>query len=233
MQIGSFTLVQPVGYGGSAHVWLGRHSRSGAEVAVKFLRPDVLAQTGHEQFIIEVQTSARLVHPSIVRVYEYGTLDTDLSPQHELVAGLPYLVMECSHRGELRCDQVDEWSILRLVLLQILDGLAYAHARSVIHRDIKPANILRFGSDEQPRFKLTDFGIARALEPETIQHDEGNLASSADTPHYMPPEQLMGKWRTFGPWTDLYALGCTAWELACGSPPFAGRNVAQMAIAHL
>ncbi|MGM0557598.1 MAG: serine/threonine-protein kinase PknK [Myxococcota bacterium] len=224
---------EPVGDGGSARVWRGVYGPTGADVAVKFLRPEAFARTGREQFVLEVQTSARLAHPAIVSVFEYGTLEADIAPEDELVEGIPYLVMEYSSRGELRVEQVGSWEALQRVLLQVLDALAYAHARSVVHRDIKPANILRFVEGGEPRLKLSDFGIAQALEPETTRLDRSRLTSSAGTPHYMPPEQLMGKWRTFGPWTDLYALGCTAWELACGAPPFTGRNVAQMAIAHI
>ncbi|MCA9491896.1 MAG: AAA family ATPase, partial [Myxococcales bacterium] len=105
--------------------------------------------------------------------------------------------------------------------------LAHAHARGVVHRDLKPANVLLCGArDLRPGPKLCDFGIAFALEEaDTVENISGTL-------HYMAPEQLTGRERLQGPWTDLYALGCLAWRMLTGEPPFAGRRHMQLAMAH-
>src|SRR5690606_33066484 len=111
------------------------------------------------------------------------------------------------------------WSRLRALLLELLDGLAHAHARGVVHRDLKPANILiALPADGRPGLKLTDFGIARALGATDANQD--GLVSG--TPHYMAPEQILNELRDQGPWTDLYSLGCLAYQFATGQRIFNG-----------
>ncbi len=98
-------------------------------------------------------------------------------------------------------------------MLSLLDALAHAHARGVVHRDIKPGNVLLGGSWHE--VKLTDFGLAHALHGPSMSEDD-----VIGTPSYMAPEQFRGQWRDYGPWTDLYSLGCLVYSLATGSPPF-------------
>jgi len=123
-----------------------------------------------------------------------------------------------------RCGDMP-WSAQRQVLRAILSALAHAHARGVIHRDIKPSNLL-FGRDG---VQLADFGIAHSIAGTS---DEPWPA--AGTPAWMAPEQFEGRWRDFGPWTDLYALGCVAWAMACGKRPFdtQGREISAAYRAH-
>jgi tetratricopeptide (TPR) repeat protein len=135
--------------------------------------------------------------------------------------------MEFAGAGTLAKLHDITWPELRAILLVLLDALAHAHAHGVIHRDIKPENVLLCGRDDlRPGLKLTDFGIAFALE------DAKTREEVHGTPHYMAPEQLTGEERDQGPWTDLYALGCLAWRLATGAPPFAGRRQMQLITAH-
>ena len=110
------------------------------------------------------------------------------------------------------------------MLLELLDALGHAHARGVVHRDLKPGNVLLHrGPAAAPRVKLADFGIAHALGP---ARDEGraDLGDMAGTPAYMPPEQVECRWRDFGPWTDLYALGIMTYQLVLGEPPLHRRG---------
>jgi hypothetical protein len=127
------------------------------------------------------------------------------------------------------------WPKIRSLLLSLLDALAHAHARSVIHRDLKPENVLVSQRPEGGwRPKLVDFGIAHQAPDAssvatTIEQEIGPMG----TPAYMAPEQINGDWRDHGPWTDLYALGCMAWELVCGRPPFDASNALLLMNAHL
>ena len=146
--------------------------------------------------------------------------------------------MEYASGGSLEGLTPSGWEELRSVLLGLLAALAHAHARGVVHRDLKPANVLVCGPDDlRPGLKLTDFGIAHAATRGAVadaDDTQGPLQNAATgTPHYMAPEQFEGRWRDFGPWTDLYALGVLAYELASNTLPFDGDNVIALAWKHL
>ncbi|MBN1946964.1 MAG: tetratricopeptide repeat protein [Bradymonadales bacterium] len=233
--LGPFELEDILGVGGMGEVWQGVHRPQGIRVAVKVI---TRAHAREVQFIQgfrrEVQAVARLDHPGIVMVLDHGeiTQATERSSGGKLTAGSPYLVMEYCGRGSLeKLDLPLPWRSLRSILLSILDALAHAHARGVIHRDLKPANVLLAGEEGvEPQCKLTDFGIAHALEDQDSSSSE---EAPSGTPLYMAPEQFSGQWRDHGPWTDLYALGCLAHQLATGTVPFERTNFLQLAAAHL
>ena len=236
LHIGTFELTRRIGAGGMAEVWHAEHATLGTSVAVKVITGDRASDARFvERFIREVQSVARLNHPGIVRVHDYGRVEG--AGGHGIRTGSPYLVMELADQGAVEDHAPDTWAGLRRVLLHVLDALAYSHARGVVHRDIKPGNVLLArGTNQVTRAKLTDFGIAHADDPDT-DVSRGGLAEAAGTPEYMPPEQLQGLWRDYGPGTDLYAVGIMAWEIAAGSPPFSRKgpdtSPIQIALAHL
>jgi len=214
-------------------VWEARHATTRVPLAIKCLRhePDDWAETA---FRNEVRAAAALEHPSIVAIYDEGTVSDEAAEASggRLTGGRPYLVMELVEGTPLqgRVGRMG-WSSLVDVLLQLLDALAHSHARGVIHRDLKPGNVLasQDGPDGTLRVRLTDFGLAQALD----QH-AGADHTVAGTPAYMAPEQLQGDWRDQGSWTDLYSLGCLAWALTTGSPPFGRqREFAELCHDHL
>jgi len=227
--LGRYHVGQQIGRGGAATVFSGHHIADGTPVAIKILRPGLgRPEVWRRGFEREIRAVAALEHRAIVRIYDHGVLGASFPPQ--LVghgkAGSPYFVMEQVAGGSLVSRKgTMTWPELRGVLLDILDGLAHAHARGLLHRDIKPANLL--GSDDLFEVKLTDFGLAHALERDDPQ-DEATVVEG--TLSYMSPEQIESRWRDFGPWTDLYQLGCTAWALAAGEPPFGARLSAQQAV---
>jgi len=200
-------------------VWRGVHREQQLPVAVKAITTDFAREAAHRRaFEREVEAIAGLEHPGIVMVLDYGSIPEEAETLSEgrLIAGSPYLVMELA-QGSVQSSEVLSWPRLRSLLLAILDALAHSHARGVIHRDLKPANVLLFG-DRRSVPKLADFGIA-------VVADRDLSTFSAGTPKYMAPEQIAGEWLDFGPWTDLYAVGCMAWRLVTGKCAFAGRNV--------
>jgi serine/threonine protein kinase/tetratricopeptide (TPR) repeat protein len=235
IELGPFQLLAPFGKGGMAEVWRGVHVGQHVPVAIKVITA-THARTAHflTAFRNEVQAVARLHHPGIVMVLDHGEVTEEAASAlpKRLTAGSPYLAMELASWGSL--DRVKlplPWDDLLRLLLSLLDALAHAHARGVVHRDLKPGNILISApTDLRPGIKLTDFGIATALEQE--QHP-GTHEASSGTPHFMAPEQFMSRWRDYGPWTDLYAVGCVAHLLATGKLPFAGDNAMQLAWAHI
>lgn len=231
LHIGTFELTERIGVGGMAEVWRAEHAALGTAVAVKVITGSrALDPRYHERFTREVQAVARLNHPGIVRVFDYGKVEGEGG--HGIRPGSPFLVMELADAGTVEDDVPKDFLGLRRVLLNVLDALAYSHARGVIHRDIKPGNVLLTRYNGSMRAKLTDFGIAHADDPDT-DLTRGSLNEAAGTPDYMPPEQLQGRWRDYSPGTDLYALGCMAWEIATGSVPFDGSSPIQIAMAHM
>ncbi|MFZ5480743.1 MAG: protein kinase domain-containing protein [Myxococcota bacterium] len=211
--LGSFTLLQRIGRGGAGEVWRARHA-GGALVAVKVLRDPGDAALG-EAFRREVRAAAALDHPGVVRVLDHG----------ETAAGAPWMAMELCEGGTLgQAAATIDWPGVRDAAGAVLDALAHAHARGVIHRDLKPGNVLR-GADG--RWRLADFGIARLRDHATKE------GFAVGTPSYMAPEQVQNRSADQGPWTDLYALGCTIWAVLTGSPPFGLVDGVRAAASHL
>jgi tetratricopeptide (TPR) repeat protein len=249
IRLGAFELLEPLGHGGMGAVWRGRHEASGAPVAIKVMTGHRAAEEEFRRaFREEVRAVAALEHPGIVVVLDLGEVDGEAARRSggEIVAGTPWLAMELGTLGTLRdVPRPLAWPVMRTALLGLLDALAHAHARGVIHRDLKPANVMlarageRFaeppeGVPEPWRLwdgtvRLLDFGLAHAGEE---RDDAGDTELAAGTPFYMSPEQFRGHWRDYGPWTDLYALGCMAYELATGRLAFHGDSMFSLAFAH-
>ncbi len=234
VHLGPFELGERIGEGGMGVVYRGRHRTTGVEVAVKVI-DRAIEEESRQEFHREVQAHAGLVHPGIVYLFEYGDVpeQAEGASARGLVAGSPFVAMELAGGGTVRGHlPLRDWASVHGILVQVLDALAHAHARGVIHRDLKPENLLVFeGEDDRSRIKLADFGIAHAV-PDEGARDTERLTSASGTPYYMAPEQTHGRWRQFGPWTDLYALGCITWELVCGAPPFTGDNPVETMLMH-
>lgn len=231
MQAGKFELQERIGAGAMGEVWRGVHTHNGVDAAVKVMTREHARDPAFvAAFWTEVRAMAGLDHPAVIRLFDAGELGEPAAGS-TLAPGSPYLAMEFAEGGALR-DQLDgvPWPVLKQSLLDVLDGLAHAHARGVIHRDLKPDNVLVTGQGAARQLKLTDFGIAHVMWREDRA---GNREATTGTPDYMAPEQIEGRWRDYGPWTDLYALGCVAFELACGEAPYRGESFWQIAFKHL
>ncbi len=202
-QVGHYHLQALLGEGGYAQVYLGEHRYLKTQAAIKMLaqRLDPAAQ---QAFLEEAQTLARLIHPHIVRVLDFG-LDN----------GTPFLVMDYAPYGSLRQRYplglpLPLPEILPLVQ-QAAQAIQYAHAAGRIHRDIKPDNLLL---GRQQEVWLSDFGLAVLDE-----RDHTSVPAIAGTLAYVAPEQLQGK---PVPASDQYALGVLVYEWLSGDVPFAG-----------
>ncbi len=228
LPLGGLLLHEPIGRGGMGEVWRAEDPSRGRDVAVKVLTPQAARDPVFgDAFRKEVRAVAALDHPAIIRAHDHGRLPGGIEG---LSAGCPYLVMELAsggslnrHRGRLA------WPALRDCLLALLGALDHAHARGVIHRDLKPGNVL-LGSRSPRDLRLCDFGLAHALDRQLPESTDELVMG---TPAYMPPEQIDGRWRDFGPWTDLYALGSTAWALAASTPPFGALTGKRVYLAQL
>ncbi|RDV36689.1 hypothetical protein DV096_18265 [Bradymonadaceae bacterium TMQ3] len=234
ISLADFTLNRPLGRGGMGEVWHATHNPTATEVAIKIITSK-RATDPHflKSFHHEVRSVARLSHPGIIRVFDTATVSAAEAAQAPslLTPDSPYLVMELA-TGSLRefSEQALNFAQQRGILLAILDALAHAHARGVIHRDLKPENVLMVHGPAGPTLKLSDFGLAHALDDHP---DAGQNTRVAGTPRFMAPEQILARLRDQGPWTDLYALGCLAFWLASGSPPYSGTTTEDILHAHL
>ena len=246
IQIGPFRLDRRIAAGGFGEIWRGAHIASKTDVAVKVItQAHAQDEAYYEQFRAEVQAFARLDHPGVVRVFDFGTIPEFAQEKSygKLVAGSPYLVMEFAREGSLdRRMRGMTWDTISQVLVRTLRALAHAHARGLVHLDMKPGNILLFATTESGLdLRLTDFGLARTvvrLLPGAASPKQSELPLDdpdviLGTPAYMAPEQIEGRLLDLGPWTDLYALGVMAWEFACGQLPFDDEDPVALAVCHL
>ncbi len=204
-QLGNYTLVQFLGSGGFADVYLAEHLYLKTQVAVKVLQTRLSTAEDMNSFLQEAQLIARLSHPHIVRVLDFG-----------LDKGMPFLVMDYAQGGTLRQHHPKGRPLpLALVLSyvkQLALALDYAHDEKVIHRDLKPENVL-FGKRHE--VLLSDFGIALVAQSSRYQGTQ----EVAGTVAYMSPEQIQGKPRTA---SDQYSLGIVVYEWVSGDRPFHG-----------
>src|SRR5918998_3044735 len=212
-----YRLEQRLGVGGMATVQLALDTRLERHVAVKLLAEHLAEDASFiSRFRREALAAARLVHPNIVQVFDFG---------EDEPTGRQFIVMEwvdgpsCAEilRELGRLEPRDAMSILT----QACRGLDYAHRKGVVHRDVKPGNLLR--SREGGQVKLADFGIAKAAE----QSDITKVGSVLGTAAYLSPEQARGE--PAGPGSDLYALGVVSYQLMAGRLPYEAASLTDLA----
>lgn len=213
-----FEIKSEIGRGGMATVYLARDPRFDRDVAIKLLPREFLHDPQFKiRFEREAKTIAKLEHPAIVPVYDYGEVD-----------GQPYLVMRYMRGGSLE-NRLEKGPLSVDKILKIIEriasALSEAHNQGVIHRDLKPGNIL---FDTRGDAYLSDFGIAK------LQEASARITGSAiiGTPAYMSPEQVHGDEEIDGR-SDVYALGIILYEMLTGQKPFKATTPAKLLMCHL
>ena len=213
-----YKIIKSIGEGGMANVFLAYDTILEREVAVKLLRGDL---SDDEKFIRRFQREANsassLRHPNIVEMYDVGEDNGKYFIVMEYVDGktLKGLIKK---RGPLNLSEAID------IMLQLTSGIACAHDSYIIHRDIKPQNVMIL---EDGRVKITDFGIAMALNNNELTQTNSVMGSV----HYLPPEQASGSGSTIK--SDIYSLGILMYELLTGKVPFKGENAVEIAIKHM
>jgi len=229
-QLGRYRIVRVLGRGAMGEVYEGLDPRLDRSVAIKVIStasaadPDLLASYS-TRFIREAQAVARLNHPHIVALYDFGEEN-----------GVAYMVMELVRGEELAAyfDMTQDFQLdftledaVRMTC-ELLDALGYAHRHGVIHRDVKPANIML---SHDLRVKLTDFGVAHmaALNAAVLDADGADMVG---TPSFMAPEQITGQ--AVGPQADIFAVGIVLYQFLTNERPFrgAGTFAVQQKILH-
>ena len=212
-QLGNYQLIQFLGKGSFAEVYLGGHIHLGTLAAVKVLQTRLM---DNDAFRTEARIAASLIHPNIVRVLEFGLEDET-----------PFLVMDFAPYGSLRQRHASGERVPLPVVIsyvkQVADALQYAHDESLIHRDVKPGNML---VGRRHEVLLSDFGIATLARPSSGQHAH----KTSGTTLYMSPEQLRGRPCAA---SDQYSLGIVVYEWLCGTPPFTGPSSLEIAMKHI
>src|SRR5687768_227665 len=204
--------------GGMARVFAAEERRLNRKVVIKVLSPDVAAGVSSDRFEREMQLTASLQQANIVSILAAGELN-----------GVPFYTMPFIEGESLRrlLGMEGRLPIATVigVFRDVAKALAYAHARGIVHRDIKPDNVLLSGGTAV----VTDFGIAKAISAARAEGQDTltQPGASLGTPAYMPPEQAVGD-PAVDHRADIYSLGCTAYELLTGLPPFHGRPLARV-----
>ncbi|MFV2017716.1 serine/threonine-protein kinase [Micromonospora sp. LOL_023] len=216
-----YRLIERLGAGGTSVVWRGFDEVLDRQVAIKVLAPQYAPdQAFRHRIRVEAQAAARLCHPHITNVYDYGEAVQD-------AATLPYVVMELvdgeSLANRLRREHVLSWSAALVACAEVASALAAAHAVGVVHRDVTPANVMLTSTGA----KVVDFGIS-ALTGDNDVDPDGNLLG---TPAYLAPERLNGG--QVSPATDVYAVGLLLYRCLTGRLPWHAASVTQMLRAHL
>ncbi len=216
-----YRIERELGGGGMSHVFLAEEVRVGRKVVIKVLPPEMSAAVNVDRFEREIRLAARLSHPHVVPFLTTGG-EGDL-----LYYVMPYIEGE-SLRARL--DREHELPVPEAVriLHEVADALAEAHRMGVVHRDIKPDNILL-----RARHALVaDFGVAKAVAESGGSGALTSIGVALGTPAYMSPEQAVAD-PNVDHRTDIYALGCVAYEMLCGRPPFEGGTPQQLIAAHV
>lgn len=214
-----YKIISKIGVGGMADVFKGEDTLLGRPVAVKILHSNF---AGDDDFVArfkrEAQAAGKLSHPNIVSMYDVG-----------FDQGYHYIVMEYIEGETLKeyINRHERISIDNAVkfTIAIAEGLEHAHAMGIVHCDIKPHNVL---ITKQGRIKVTDFGIARAMNAGTTMMYTNSIMGSA---HYLSPEQASGK--PVNGSTDIYSLGAVLYEMLTGRVPYEGETPISVALKHV
>src|SRR5471032_1472897 len=218
--LGRYKLQRVLGKGAMGVVYEGLDPRLNRKVAIKTILvgnlDEATARDYSKRFAREAQAVARLNHPNIVQVYDYGE-----------EGEIAYIVMEYVRGKELKSsfDASERFEIATAVRLmsELLGAMDFAHNAGVIHRDIKPANVM---VDGDGRAKLADFGVARISDPES-QTGATQAGTMVGTPAYMSPEQIQGQ--KIDRRTDIFSAGVILYQFLTGQKPFKGGGAWTMA----
>ena len=218
---GRYELLERIGSGGMSVVYKARDRALGRIVAIKMMHESFTSDSGFlKRFLQEAHAAANLAHPNIVTVHDIGQDEYKHFIVMEYVEGQTLKEIIRSYEG-------DPMAVNRALdlIIQVCNGIGYAHRANLVHCDVKPQNII-VTVDE--RVKVADFGIARAISGATQQQQVSQVWG---TPQYFSPEQAAGEAPT--PASDVYAIGIILFEMLTGRLPFAAESHTAMALKHL
>ncbi len=223
-----YEFLSVLGAGGAGVIYKAKQQPLGRLVAVKMIHSHLMAPTAVRRFQQEATTIAKISHPNIISVYDFG-----ISEENQ-----PFMVMDYAEGTPLSelLDQEGQLSVESTLSIakQLCDGLAHAHYKGILHRDLKPSNIMMVKSENGPDIaKILDFGLAKIIFDEEADEPEHltKTGETVGTPAFMSPEQVMGK--GLDQKSDIYALGCVMYHCLTGEPPFVGETKMETMLMHL
>jgi serine/threonine protein kinase len=222
--LGNYRVIGELSRGGMGSVYRARHELLGKPAAVKLLRSELTGDAELvERFFNEAKATTAIDHPGIIQIYDFGhTADGQAYIVMELLEGEP-LATRIEARGKLAEEETAQ------IARGIASALTAAHAKGIVHRDLKPDNVFLVPDPDVPggeRPKVLDFGIAKLQRTvESVRHTV--TGALMGTPLYMAPEQARGAGE-IDQRADLYALGCIAYELLVGQPPFVAEGAGEI-----
>ena len=209
--VSGLEILSELGRGGMGIVYKARQVPLNRLVALKMIRDDRLGNPENlTRFAIEAEAVARLNHPNIVQIFQFGKS-----------GGVPYVVLELLEKGTLArrlAGTPQPFRAAAVLVATLARAVSAAHAAGIVHRDLKPSNVLFDGADVP---KIADFGLAKRLEVEDGETRHGQVIG---TPGYMAPEQARGWGEKIGTAADIYSLGAILYELLTGRPPHKGTS---------
>ena len=223
-ELGDYLLQSLIGRGGMARVYLGYDKNLDRYAAIKVIETHLITGSDsaeyYERFQREARSIAKLNHPNIVGIYQFGQYGRNYYMAMEFIDGrdLRLVLKDYNRKGEM----IPVPRMLR-VLRHMASALDYAHEKGVIHRDIKPSNILVTKEDDKA--VLTDFGLA-------LNVPEGTVGNTFGSAHYIAPEQAVSSAQAV-PQSDLYSLGIVLYEMMTGRVPFDDASAMSVALKHL
>lgn len=225
-QLGDYTVQGLLGQGGMARVYRGYDAKLDRYAAVKVIEPNLVANDEvteyRERFQREARAIAKLNHPNIVGVYQFGT-DPQSALYYMAMAFIEGRDLRQILKEYIRQEKRLPYSQIVKIARDIANALDYAHKNGVIHRDVKPSNIMITTGDG--RAVLTDFGLA-------LNAQEGTIGNTFGSVHYIAPEQAVSSANAV-PQSDLYSLGVIVYEMATGRLPFEDVSAMSVALKHI
>ena len=214
-RMGDYELLEEIGRGGMGIVYRANQVSLNREVAIKMILRDLLASEQERQrFFAEARATAKLEHPGIVPVYDFGEIE-----------GRPYFAMKYI-RGKTLSELIASGGVTQRQAASYMEQMSravqFAHEFGIVHRDIKPSNIL---IDEAGGAKLTDFGLAKQTDNAESFTKTGAVLG---TPNYMSPEQASGRMGRIGPASDIYSLGTVLYHALTGRPPLVAKTPVEL-----
>lgn len=222
--IGGFKIISLIGVGGMGAVYLVEHLSLHRQLALKILTPELVNEQNWQRFKAEAKILASLSHPTLVRVYDLG-----------IHAGsIPFYSMDYLNGRSLEEILADDGPIDLAttidIMLEVLDGLAYAHRHGIVHRDLKPGNIMYCTIDGARAVKVLDFGISKLLDNRSTTQALTVAGDIFGSPFYMSPEQSLGE--AVDARSDIYSIGCTLFEMLTGYVPYESESSIEIMLMH-